>query len=299
MHDVIIIGGSYAGMAAALQLGRARRSVLVLDGGHRRNRFASHAHGFLGHDGQSPEAIAVKGRTEVLAYPTVEWRDAVVRQTAADAGEFIVRTEDQEYRSKRLILATGVGDELPSIPGLRERWGQTVFHCPYCHGYELNKPPLGVLGTNPLSVHHAVLVSEWAAANQMTLFLNGAFEPDTDQLADLQARGISVERERVIRAGGDAPSIDLTLQDGRTTRLEGLFVVPQTVLENPFAKQLGCALEDGPVGQYYKTDLTKETTVPGVFACGDAALAMGSVSFAVADGAMAGVATHRSLVFRR
>jgi thioredoxin reductase len=297
MHDVVIVGGSYAGMAAALQLGRARRSVLVFDAGQRRNRFASHSHGFLGQDGQSPEAIAAKGRAEVLAYPTVKWIDAAVREATRIAGGFVVRTAEQEYQSRRLILALGVGDELPQIPGLRERWGQTVFHCPYCHGYELNKPPLGVLATGELSLHHAVLVSEWGAANQTTLFINGSFEPNAEQLVTLQARGVQVERERVVRVEGDAPAIDLQLQDGRKTRLEGLFVVSRTVIESAFAKQLGCGLEEGPMGPYYKTDATKQTTVPGVFACGDVALPMGSVSFAVADGAMAGISAHRSLVF--
>jgi thioredoxin reductase len=285
-------------MAAALQLGRARRSVLVLDAGQRRNRFAASSHGFLGQDGQSPDAIAAKGRAEVLAYPAVRWIDASAREAKQIAGGFIVRAGGEEYRSKRLILATGVRDELPAIPGLSERWGHTVFHCPYCHGYELGKPALGVLATNPLSIHHASLVSEWAAPDQMTLFLNGAFELDAEQLAELQARRIRVERERVIAAEGEAPSIDVRLQDGRTTRIGGLFVVPRTVIENSFAQQLGCAIEEGPVGHFFKTDATKETTIPGVFACGDAALAMGSVTFAVADGAMAGVAAHRSLVFR-
>jgi thioredoxin reductase len=284
-------------MAAALQLGRARRSVLVIDAGQRRNRFASHSHGFLGQDGQPPEAIAAKGRAEVLAYPTVRWLDAEVRETAVISDGFAVRTKDEEHQSKRVILATGVRDQLPAIPGLAERWGQTVFHCPYCHGFELNQGRLGVLGTHPLSAHHAALVSEWAGKNQMTLFLNEAYELDAEQLALLEAHGIQLERQRVVSLEGNAPSLDLRLSDGRTTRLEGLFVVPQTKVHTAFAEQLGVAIEESPVGYFYRTDPTKETTRKGVFACGDAGLAMGSVSFAVADGAMAGIGTHRSLVF--
>lgn len=298
MHDVIIIGGSYAGIAAALQLGRARRSVLIVDAGERRNRFASHSHGFLGQDGQPPDAIAAKARDEVLAYSTVRWLDAAARDAVPIPGGFAVHAAGEEHRSKRLILATGVRDALPSVPGLQERWGETVFHCPYCHGYELGKPSLGVLGTTPLSVHHAILVSEWAAPNQLTLFSNGAFEPDAELLADLQRHGVRLEREHVIGVAGRAPSIEVQLQSGRTEPLGGLFVVPKTSIPGPFAEQLGCAVEESPVGYFYKTDATKETTVPGVFACGDVALAMGSISFAVADGAMAGIATHRSLVFR-
>jgi thioredoxin reductase len=310
MHDVIIIGGSYAGIAAALQLARARRRVLVLDAGQRRNRFASTSHGFLGQDGQAPEAIAAKGRAEVLAYPTVTWLEASV--TAAhvvpaglvappsppDAGGFSVRAGEVEHRSRRIILATGVIDVLPEVPGLAERWGRTVFHCPYCHGYELDQGRVGILATSALSTHQAVLASQWAGPGQATLFLNGAFEPDAEQLADLASREIQVERELVVRAEGDAPAVTLALRDGRTVQLDGLFVIPRTVIEPTLARQLGCELEEGFVGSFYKTDAMKETTVPGVFACGDVALPMGSVSFAVADGARAGIAAHQSLVFR-
>lgn len=298
MHDVTIIGGSYAGCAAALQLGRARRSVLVVDGGQRRNRFASHSHGFVGQDGVPPGEIAAKARAEVLAYPTVRWLEATVREVKPIAGGFSVRAGYEEHQSKRLILATGVADELPEIPGLRERWGQTVFHCPYCHGYELDRGRLGVLATIPMAIHHAALVSEWAAEKQMTLFLMPGIEPSPEELELLGARGVRVERERVVAVEGAAPRVDVRLESGRTTALEGLFVVSNTKLTNAFAEQLGCELEEGPVGWFYKTDPMKETTVPGVFACGDAGLMMGSVTFAVADGARAGIAAHRSLVFR-
>ncbi len=297
MHDVTIIGGSYAGLSAALQLGRARRSVLVIDAGERRNRFASHAHGFLGQDGVPPGAIAAKGRAEVLAYETVRWLAAPATAVKVIDGGFSVNAAGAEHASKRLILATGVTDQLPDLAGLQERWGQTVFHCPYCHGYELHRGRLGVLASNAMSAHHAVLVSEWAGAKQTTLFLNGMDEPDAEVRALLDPRGVEIERARVVGAEGDAPRIDVRLEDGRLTPLDGLFVVARTAINQAFATQLGCALDESPVGQFYKTDAFKATNVPGLFACGDAGLAMGSVSFAVADGAMAGVATHRSLVF--
>ena len=161
MYDVIVIGGSYAGLAATLQLARARRDVLVLDSGKRRNRFAAHAQGFLGQDGQSPETIATRGREEVLAYPTVTWREAEVREAKAIPGGFSVRAGAEEYRAKRLLLATGVVDDLPKVEGLAERWGKTVFHCPYCHGYELNEGRIGVLASTPLIAHMAPLATEW------------------------------------------------------------------------------------------------------------------------------------------
>jgi thioredoxin reductase len=298
MHDVIIVGGSYAGLAAALQLGRARRSVLVLDAGQRRNRFASSSHGFLGHDGQPAAAIAARGRAEVLAYPTVTSREATCTEIRAIDGGFAVRAGADEHRSRRVILATGVADVLPEIPGVAERWGSTVFHCPYCHGYELDMGRIGVLATSARSMHQAVLLSEWAAAGQMTFFLNAVFEPSAEELAELASRRIVVERELVVGVAGEAPAIELRLADGRASQLDGLFLLPSAVINGPFAEQLGCELEMGPLGPIYKTDDAKETTVPGVFACGDVAFARPAVAFAVADGTRAGMAVHQSLVFR-
>jgi len=234
----------------------------------------------------------------VLAYPTVTWREGLATEARSIPGGFVVRAGSDEHRGKRLILATGVVDELPAIPGLAERWGRTVFFCPYCDGYEFNMGRLGVLATSASPVHLAVLVSEWAAAGQTTFFVNGAIDPDAAQLAELASRAIEVEREPVVSAIGDAPGIDLRLRDGRVVHLDGLFLIPKTHFKTPFAEQLGCELEPGGMGAMYKTDATKETSVPGVFACGDVALSKPSVSFAVADGVRAGAAAHQSLVFR-
>lgn len=298
MHDVIIVGGSYAGISAGLQLARARRDVLVVDAGQRRNRKATASHGFLGHDGQDPGAIAGKGRSELLAYPTVTWQDAAVTDARPVPGGFAVRVGADERRARRLVLAMGVVDELPAIPGLSERWGRTVFHCPYCHAYELGRERLAVLATGPMSLHQAVLVADWASPGGTTLFVAGALALDTAQRDDLEARGIRVEHTRVVAVTGDAPSIDVRLEDGRELRFHGLFLQPRTRPAGTLAESLGCALDDGPLGPYFRTDDTKETTVRGVFACGDAARGMGSVAFAVGDGARAGMAAHQSLLFR-
>ncbi len=300
MYDVIVIGGSYAGLAAAMQLGRARRRVLVVDAGLRRNRFAKTSHGFLGHDGAPPEQIAERGKAEVLAYPTVSWRDGVASGARRDGNGFAVRVGDEEHLARRLVLATGTKDGLPPIPGLSALWGRAVFHCPYCHGYELDRGALGVLGTGPLSLHAVVLVSEWAAPGKTTLFLDGSFTPDAHELAAVEARGIHVTSDLVTSAepGPGGHGIRLLVESGGTHDLAGVFVVPRTEVLRAFAEDLGCALTDGPTGAFYQTDPTKETTVPGVFACGDVALPFGSVALAVADGVLAGTAAHRSLVFR-
>jgi thioredoxin reductase len=297
MHDVIIIGGSYAGLAAALQLARARRRVLILDAGQRRNRFAGHSHGFLGQDGQPPEAIAARGRADVLAYPTVTWRDARATEAVSTPDGFLVRASGEEFRSKRLIVATGVIDELPAVPGLADRWGKTVFSCPYCDGYEFELGRLGVLATNPLAARYAVLVSEWAAPGQTTLFLNDALEPAPEEVVQLESRRITVERQPVVEVGGGPGSVELRLRDGRTSTVQGVFLHTRTRFSVPFAEQLGCEIEMGHLGPYYKTDASKQTTVPGVFACGDVAQPLAAISHAVSDGVRAGAFAHQSLVF--
>jgi len=297
MYDVIIIGGSYAGLAAALQLVRARRHVLIVDAGQRRNRFAHHSHGFLGQDGQPPEAIAAKGRSEVLVYPTVTWREALATEARSVSDGFVVRAGSDEHRGKRLILATGVVDEFPAIPGLAERWGKQIFYCPYCDGYEFEMGRLGVLATSDASTRFALLVSEWAGVGKTTFFLNGTVELEVEQLAALASRNIAVERETVVAVAGEEPALEVCLGDGRSSKLDGLYLLPCTRINGPFAEQLGCELEMGKHGPLYRTDETKETTVAGVFACGDAALTMPSVAFAVADGVRAGKFAHQSLVY--
>jgi thioredoxin reductase len=174
----------------------------VLDAGQRGDRFVSLSHGFLGHDGASPGEIAAKGKAEVLVYPTVTWRDELVIALRATSSGFIVDTASGERQASRLIIATGVVDEPPTIPGLAERWGKSVFHCPYCDGYELDRGRLGVLATSPLSIHYAQIVAEWSAPGQTTLFLDEKVEPSPEQLSELGAHGIGIEPEEGRRRPG-------------------------------------------------------------------------------------------------
>ena len=292
--DVIVIGGSYAGMAAALQIARGRRQVLVIDGGVRRNRFASHSHGFLGQDGKSPSAIAEEAKAQLLEYPNLTWLQGLVDSVEKAGDSFAVTTKDNKtFSAKRLILATGVSDHLPAITGIQERWGKTVFHCPYCHGYELNQGKLGVIATSEASFHQAMLIPDWGPT---TLFTNNCFMPDADQRAQLAARGVSIETERVTEIADEQSAI-IKLESGKLVELAGLFVAPLTQPSNRIAQDLGCEIAESPMGFYVKTDEFKQTSIPGVFACGDLARPMGSVTFAVGDGALAGFATHRSLIF--
>lgn len=290
--DAIVIGGSYAGLAAALQLARARRRVLVVDAGQRRNRFASDSHGFLSRDGQPAAAIAAQGRADVAAYPNVAWHDGLALDARADGDGFVVDLDDAaSVRGRRLVLATGVRDELPPIEGLAERWGKSVFHCPYCHGYELNQGRIGVLASGPLSVHQAQMLPHWG---QVTLFTNDVCPLDAAQLADLTERGVQVDATPIARLAGHATVV---LADGRQEAMAGLFTFGRLHMASPIAAQLGCAFDDGPLGPYLRTDEMNQTTVPGVFAGGDAMRIAHSVTFAVADGALAGAGAHRSLLF--
>ncbi len=295
-HDTIVVGGSWAGLSAAMQLARARRRVLVVDAGRPRNRFAHASHGFLGQDGRAPADIQADARAQVLAYPTaalVEGEAEHARQTGD--GFEVVLASGEAFRAPRLVLATGVVDELPEVEGLRERWGVTVLHCPYCHGYEVADGRLGVLATSPMSMHQALLIPDWSA--DVTLFTNGAFAPDEAHRAALCARGVRVEERPVRALLGDAPRLDgVRLDDGSVVPLHALFTASRTRMASPLAGQLGCAFDDGPLGPVVRTDARRETTVPGVYAAGDAARQPHNATLASADGVLAGIGAHQSLV---
>ncbi|MEB3417605.1 NAD(P)/FAD-dependent oxidoreductase [Salipiger marinus] len=291
-HDLIVIGGSYAGMAAALQVLRARRRVLVIDAGLRRNRFARHAQGFLGQDGVPPEQIAAEARAQLMAYPGLTWLEgeAVALHGARDAFE-VVLGQGQRVAGRRILFATGVRDALPAIEGLEDRWGRSVFHCPYCHGYELDGGAIGVLGSSPMSVHQAELLGDWGP---VTFVPNGAVPLTEEIRATLSQRGVTLDETPVLRVEGEA---DLRLADGRLLSFAGLFVVTTVSSASPLPEQIGCEITQTAMGSILRTDGSKQTSIPGIYACGDVAHLPHSVSLAVGDGAMAGAQVHRSLVW--
>ena len=296
-HDVVVVGGSFAGLAAGLYLARARRSVCIVDAGSPRNRFAAQSHGFLGQDGRDPAAILATARAQVAAYPTVTFVDghAAAAAQQGDDGFAVTLATGERLTGRRLVLAFGISDELPAIPGLTERWGHTVLHCPYCHGYEFSGQRLGVLQVSPGSVHQAMLIAEWGPA---TLYLNGAQQPDAATLAELQRRRIAIEPAPVVALEGEGQSLSaVALADGRRSPIDALYVGPRTRLNSAIAQQLGCGVYEGRFGSIIRTDDARMTTVPGVYAAGDITREMHNVTFAAADGVMAATALHRSLVF--
>ena len=295
-HDAIIIGGSFAGLSAAMYIARARRSVCIVDTGSPRNRFAAHSHGFLAQDGSEPGTMLATARSQVAEYPTVTFIEGEAVRAAIEPDGFSVTLATGEVlESARLVLAFGISDELPAIPGLAERWGRSVLHCPYCHGFEFGGQRLGVLNVSPMSIDQAMLIAEWGPT---TLYLNGASEPDDASLAELRKRGVAMEPAPVRALHGEGLQLStIELVDGRTSGVDALYLGPRTRLNSEVAHQLNCEIDHGRFGPIIRTDPQKMTTVPGVYAAGDITRSAHNATWASADGVTAGLALHRSLVF--
>ncbi len=295
-HDAVIIGGSFAGLSAATYIARARRTVRIIDAGSPRNRFTGHSHGLFGHDGGTPAAMLANARAQVLAYPTATLsRGEAVTAARREDGFEIALADGERITASKVVLGFGISDELPPIAGLAERWGRSVLHCPYCHGFEFSGQRLGVLSVSPRSVHQAMLIAEWGPT---TFYLNGDGEPDAATLAELQRRRIAIERTPVRALHGDGTALSaIELNDGRECAIDALYVGPRTRLNSSLGEQLGCAIEEGTFGPVIKTDDQRMTSVPGVFAAGDIVRAAHNITWACADGVTAGLAVHRSLVF--
>ncbi|MEO1353324.1 MAG: NAD(P)/FAD-dependent oxidoreductase [Cyanobacteria bacterium J06635_15] len=295
--DVVVVGGSFAGLSAALQIARTRRRVLVIDAGKPRNRFAAGSHGFLGQDGRTPAQIFQIGREQLLQYPTAEFVEgkAIHAERREDGAFAVTLASGDTYQSHRIILAVGVVDHLPEIPGVAERWGKTVNQCPYCHGYELAGGIWGVLYTGAASLHQVRLMQDWS--DQVILFLNGTDQLNAEDRAGLVAAGITLEETPVEALVGETDDLrGIKLRDQRVVPIKALFLITRSSIENPLVAQLGCELEDAPFGVMIKTNELKETTVSGVFAAGDVARSLHNATWAASDGVLAGIFAHQSLL---
>jgi thioredoxin reductase len=289
VYDVVVVGGGAAGLSAALALGRARRRVAVVDAGSPRNAPAAHMQGFLSRDGMAPADLLATGRVEVAGYGVELIEDRVTR---VDAGFFVRLEGGRTLRARRVLVTTGARDELPDVPGTRERWGRDVLHCPYCHGWEVRDRPIGVLSTAPGAAHHAQLVRQWS--DDVVFFAHTA-EPTADEAAGLAARGIPVVRGEVTRLVIENDRLTgVELADGRVIARDAVFVRPATVPQTgELLTELGCAVdEDG----FPTVDATGRTSAFGVWAAGNAVDPRTQVIAAAGAGNAAGIAINADLV---
>jgi thioredoxin reductase len=287
--DVVIVGGGAAGLSAALVLGRARRRVAVIDSGSPRNAPASHMHGYLSRDGMPPAELLAAGRGEISGYGVEIIDDVVVR---IDPGFTVHCGNGQLLAARRVVVATGIGDELPDIPGVRERWGRDLLHCPYCHGWEVRDQPLGVLGSNPAAILHAQLVRQWS---DDVIYFAHTQAPAPAEAAALDARGISVvhgEVTRLVVEDDQLTGVELT--DGNVVPRAAVFVRPINVPHpDDLLTQLGCELDEAG---FAVVDRTGRTSFPGVWGVGNAVDARAQVVTAAGAGSAAAIAINADLV---
>ena len=291
-YDVIVIGGSAAGLSAALVLTRARRRVAVVDSGQPRNAPAAHMQGFLSRDGMPPSELVAAGRVEVQHYGGHLVDDRVTELLQNEVAKLEVRLASGDtMTARRILFATGLRDEIPDIPGVRDRWGRDLLHCPYCHGYEVRDQPLGVLGRGPETVQHALIIRQWSP--DVVLFAHGAHLTSTER-EQLAARGIDVVDTPVAKLVVEDDTLrGVGLQDGRVIARSAVFVRPRLVPNNELLSGLGCEINDDgwPV-----IDATGATSVPGVWVAGNAANPRAQVITAAGEGSAAAIAINNDLV---
>jgi thioredoxin reductase len=291
-YDVVVIGGGAAGLSAALVLARARRTVAVVDAGAPRNAPAAHMHGFLSRDGLPPQDLLAVGRDEMTSYGGTLIDGSVAATTRCADGGFEVRLDDGSVlAARRVLVATGLHDVLPDIPGVRERWGRDLLHCPYCHGYEVRDQPLGVLGGSTEAVQHAQLVRQWSS--DVVLFPH-TDTPTAHQREQLAAREIRVVEGTVQRLlVEDDQLTGVELEHGRVVRRTAVFVRPRFVPSTDLLVSLGCDLDDDG---WVRTDAVGRTTVPGVSVAGNVANPRAQVITAAGEGSSAAIALNADLV---
>jgi thioredoxin reductase len=296
MDDVIIIGGSFAGLAAALQLGRARRKVTVLDTGRPRNRFAGHSHGLLGHDHKPPLDILVEARRQLARYPTIRLVEARAESVSGAIDDFCVVTDDNEsLGARRLILSYGVVDQMLDIPGFAESWGTSIVPCPYCDGFEVAGQHWGLVWSGPQSHNYVRLYHDWT--DKLTVFADGHDIPP-DVRADLARRNIAVVDGRITEiARHRGRNATVKLKTGPNVSVDILFAHPRNKPSARLHESLDLATVDTPFGIALKVDERRETSVPGIYAAGDLANPlMASVTVASSQGAMAGISAQQSML---
>jgi thioredoxin reductase len=288
-YDVVVVGGGAAGLSAALVLGRARRRVAVVDVGTPRNAPAAHMHGFLSRDGMPPRDLLAAARAEARGYGVELVDDRVVEATTG----FTVRLAGgRRLAARRLLLATGAVDELPDLPGVRERWGRDLLHCPYCHGWEVRDEPIGVLGIGPGSVEHAHLLRQWS---DDVVFFAHTYPVTASDRAALDVRGIEVVDGQVARLVVVDDRLDaVQLADGRAIPRTAVFIRPPLrTREDGLTESLGCDVDEAGL---VRVEAAGRTSVPGVWAAGNATNPRAQVITAAGEGSAAAIDINADLV---
>ena len=296
--DVVIVGGGSAGLSAALMLGRSRRRVLVVDGGEPRNRFATHMHGVLGRDHSSPLELLAAGRAELTRYADVAVESATVTSAASVEGRSSFEVEldsGERHLARRMLVATGLRDELPDIPGLAEQWGRNAALCPYCDGWEVRDRRIAVIATEAANAHQAQLMRQLSP--QVTFYTQGVRLPDPARTG-LEARGIAIESRTVVEVVGDAEGglRGVRLDDDTEHPADSIFVAPRPVPNDGLLLELGARTMRQNGVDWVLVDPSGRTNVPGVWAAGNITTAQSSVPVAMAAGSLAGAAINADLV---
>ena len=298
-YDVVIVGGSAAGLSAAVALGRARRSVLVIDAGEPRNAPAEGVHNFYTRDGTNPFEMIALGRAEAAGYGVQFLEGSAVAAVRTEAGFDVELASGGAASGRRLLVATGLVDELPEIPGLQEQWGTGVMHCPYCHGWEVRDQKIGILGAGPFSIHQALMWRQWSG--DITLFTRDLMEPTAEEYEQLAARGISVVLGAVTSVDSvDGSLVGVTTADGRRHPATGLVVGAKATARAEVLLSLGLELSPHPMGEdlgsFVASGFGGATAVPGVWAAGNVTDLMAQVITAAGGGLMAGAAINADLM---
>ena len=300
IYDVVVVGGGAAGLSGAVALARSRRSVLVVDAGDPRNAPAGHVHNFLTRDGTPPAELYAAGRAEVTRYGGTVETGRVTALSRDDDGLFRVGIGHRTVAARRLLVATGVRDELPDVPGLAARWGIDVVHCPYCHGWEVRDQRIGVLATGPAAVHQALLFRQLSP--HVTLLRHTGPEPDDEQSRQLKARGITIIEEKVEEIEADGTGLTgVRLAGGRRLALDAVVVAPRMAARADLLAPLGLKPAELRVGEYsigthIEADPAGATAVPGVWVAGNLADPQAQVIAAAATGLAAGAVINYDLV---
>ena len=286
-YDVVIVGGGFAGLSAALVLGRSRRRVLVSDTGKTRNAVAQESHGFFTRDGTSPAELVRIGREQLRPYETVELYSAGVKAAKAQSKGFEIKLDDEtRIACRKLLLASGVVDEMPEIEGFKELWGKSIFNCPYCHGWEVRDQPLALYG----GIELAELLKGWS--DDLVLCTDGSTLSEDE--SRLLSKNIAIREERIVRVEEKNGQLEnIVFANGETLARKAIFIRPKQQQHSALAKQLGCEFTDSGT---VKVDDFGQTSAPGVYAGGDMIHPMQHISFAVSRGALAAVGINRALL---